>query len=301
MTTTGNKEKKLLLAVNPCAGQKRIQSKLSDIIGIFNRAGYKVYTYITEKSGDICQILCEDYNDIDLVVCAGGDGTFNETVAGVLSSKRDIPIGYIPAGSTNDFAASIELSTDFDQAARNIVPVNTEKMDIGLFDKRYFSYVASFGAFTRTSYTTPQELKNVLGHAAYILSGVQEISQLKPYHLKFELEDGTVMEDNYIFGAISNSTSLGGIVKLDRNIVNLQDGKMELILIREPESLIELTECIHSIRTHTYDSPMITFTNFKSIKINAPEDMDWTLDGEMEPGHENIEVKCLHNAINICK
>lgn len=293
--------KKVLLAVNPCAGQKKIQGKMTDIIGVFNRAGYKVYSFITEKSGDIERELLTDYDDIDIVVCAGGDGTFNETVSGVIKSHRNIPIGYIPAGSTNDFASSIDLSSDMEEAARNIVSGHTEKMDVGLFGDRYFSYVASFGAFTKTSYTTPQELKNVLGHAAYVLSGIQELSQLKPYNLKFELSDGNVIEGNFLFGAISNSTSLGGIMKLDSDLVDMQDGKMELILIKEPENLIELTECVHSIRKHTYDSPMIYFCNMESVKITAPDDMDWTLDGEMEPAHTEITVSCVHDAIEIRK
>lgn len=293
--------KKVLLAVNPCAGQKKIQGKMTDIIGVFNRAGYKVYSFITEKSGDIERELLTDYDDIDIVVCAGGDGTFNETVSGVIKSNRNIPIGYILAGSTNDFASSIDLSSDMEEAARNIVSGHTEKMDVGLFGDRYFSYVASFGAFTKTSYTTPQELKNVLGHAAYVLSGIQELSQLKPYKLKFELSDGNVIEGNFLFGAISNSTSLGGIMKLDSDLVDMQDGKMELILIKEPENLIELTECVHSIRKHTYDSPMICFCNMESVKITAPDDMDWTLDGEMEPAHTEITVTCVHDAIEIRK
>ena len=164
---------KLLLIINPCAGQKKAKKQLTEIIDIFNRSGFTVITHITSGSGD-AEAACIRYaGEVSRIVCCGGDGTFNETVSGVLKSGKDIPIGYIPAGSTNDFAASLQLSNDLLQAARDIVDGKPKHLDIGLFGKRYFSYVASFGAFTRTSYNTPQNLKNALGHTAYVLSGIQ--------------------------------------------------------------------------------------------------------------------------------
>ena len=292
--------KKLLLVMNPCAGQRKARKHLADIIDIFNRAGYMVTTHITEHSGDGETAVVRYAPEMDLVVCCGGDGTFNETISGVLKSGKDIPIGYIPAGSTNDFAASLRLSSDILQAARDIVDGETIHLDVGCFGGRYFSYVASFGAFTKTSYATPQNMKNALGHTAYILSGIQELSQVKKHHVRFELSDGTVVEDDFIFGAISNSTSVGGILTLAEDKVDLCDGRFELLLVRAPKDLAELAECVQALKRQTYECSMLTFINTDRVKISAPEDMDWTLDGEWEQGHSYIEAECLHRAVKVC-
>ena len=291
--------KRLLLIVNPSAGQKKARKYLLDIIEIFNRAGYIVTSHITEGSGDGETAVLRHASEMDLIVCCGGDGTFNETVSGVLKSGYDIPIGYIPAGSTNDFATSLHLSTDILQAARDIAGGKAVQLDVGSFGGRYFSYVASFGVFTKTSYTTPQSLKNTLGHAAYILSGIQELSQLKSHHVRFELQNGTVMEDDFIFGAISNSTSVGGILTLAEDKVDLCDGQFELLLVRKPRDLIELTECVQALKRQTYNSSLLTFINAEKVRITAPEEMDWSLDGEHEPGHIHIEAECLHKAVRV--
>ena len=290
---------KLLLIVNPCAGQKRAKKHLTEIIEIFNRAGYTVITHITASSGD-AEAACIKYaQSVDRIVCCGGDGTFNETISGVLKSGRDIPIGYIPAGSTNDFAASLQLSSNILEAAQDIVSGNIKRLDVGAFGDRYFSYVASFGAFTRTSYSTPQNLKNLLGHTAYVLSGIQELSQLRSYPLRFELPDGRCIEDKFIFGAISNSTSVGGILSLSPDLVDMSDGKFELLLIRAPKDLFELGECVKALQQKTYNCAMITFVNTSEVTISAPEEMPWTLDGEQEEGHSQIEVACLEHAIQV--
>lgn len=289
----------ILLIINPCAGQKKAKKLLSDIIDIFNRAGYTVITHITACSGD-AEAACIRYAElVDRVVCCGGDGTFNETVSGVLKSGKALPIGYIPAGSTNDFAASLHLSSNLLQAARDITQGTAEYVDVGRFGDRYFSYVASFGAFTRTSYTTPQGMKNILGHAAYVLSGIQELSQLRSYPLRFTLADGTVIDDRFIFGAISNTTSVGGILTLSSQQVNMADGEFELLLIRAPKDLLELSECVRALQQKTYNSTMITFVNTSRAVISAPKDMPWTLDGEQESGHNRVEVACLQHAIRV--
>lgn len=237
--------------------------------------------------------------DVDMVVCCGGDGTFNETISGILNSGVEVPVGYIPAGSTNDFAASLHLSQDILQAARDIVEGEATRLDVGRFAGRYFSYVASFGLFTRTSYTTTQFAKNILGHAAYVLNGIQELSQLKTYPVCFELPDGMVLEDDFLFGAISNSTSVGGVLKLAEEQVNMQDGKLELLLVRAPKDIFELRECVYALQQQTYNSAMLTFLSTPSVIVSAPRDMNWSLDGEMEHGHDCAEVECVHNAITI--
>ena len=289
--------KKMLLILNPCSGQRKANKLLTEIIDIFNRAGNTVITHITACAGDAETAALRYAPEVDHIVCCGGDGTFNETISGILKSGLDIPIGYIPAGSTNDVAASLGLNTNILQAARNIASGEPQPMDVGSFEGRYFSYIASFGAFTRTSYTTPQSLKNTLGHAAYLLSGIQELSQLRPYPVRMELPDGTVIEDNFIFGAVSNSTSIGGILTLSP--ADMRDGKFELLLIRAPKDLFELSDCVRALQQHTYDNPMITFMNVTSVKISAPKDMGWTLDGEQASGSDPLEVHCLQHAIRV--
>ena len=291
--------KRLLLIVNPRAGQLKAKKQLADIIDLFNRADFTVITHITAGGGD-AESACIRYAEhIDLVVCCGGDGTFNETVSGIIKCGKDIPIGYIPAGSTNDFANSLGLSSNIMQAARNIIEGTPKLVDVGLFGERYYSYVASFGVFTKTSYSTPQSMKNLMGHAAYVLSGIQELSQLRTYPLRFELPDGKVIEDAFIFGAVSNSTSVGGILTLSRDVVDMADGLFELLLVRAPKDLFELGDCVKALQQQTYNCSMLTFINTPSVKISAPEDMNWTIDGEPEKGHKQLEVSCLKHAIRV--
>lgn len=291
--------RKLLLIVNPYAGQRKAQRFLVDIIDVFNKAGFTVITHITAGPGDAEKACLRYAGFVDEIVCCGGDGIFNETVSGVNKSGRNIPIGYIPAGSTNDFASGIGLSGNLIQAAKDAVSGEVRCLDAGLFGTRIFSYVASFGMFTHTSYTTPQSLKNVLGHAAYVLSGIQELSQIRSYPLRFSLSDGSVIEDEFLFGAISNSTSVGGTLVLDAGLVDMSDGKLELLLIRVPKDLFELGECVRALQRRTYDCDMITLLSVDAVTVSAPEDMDWTIDGEREPGNAKIDVKCLHHAIRV--
>lgn len=293
--------KKLLLIINPSAGQRKANRLLTDIISMFNRANYQVTVHITECQGDAEGVVVQNAGAYDLLVCCGGDGTFNETVSGLLKVGLDIPIGYIPAGSTNDFATSLGLSTDILQATRDIVEGIAAPLDMGDFNGRYFSYVASFGAFTRASYATPQSMKNILGHAAYILSGIQELSQIKTHRLSFTLPDGSRIEDDFLFGAISNSTSMAGVLTLSPDRVDMQDGLFELLLVRAPRDLIELSDCIVALQKQTYQCAMMTFLSTSSVSVCAPEDMDWTLDGEHQFGCKEIHVNNLHHAVRVIR
>ena len=286
--------------MNPYAGMRKGAKALADIIAIFNRADYEVITYMTAGPGDGIQIVAKQASQVDLVVCAGGDGTFNETVNGLLASGCDTPVGYIPCGSTNDFASSLQLQTNPVKAAQAIVDGDVTRYDIGKFGDRYFSYVASFGAFTKTSYNTPQSVKNALGHTAYLLSCVQELSQIRKEHLLIETSD-QVIEDDFIFGAISNSTSVGGILTLDPKQVDMRDGKFELLLVRAPRDLLELSDCIRALQTQKYNYPMITFLSTSSLTVYANPEMDWSLDGERQAGSDRIFVENLYHAISIQK
>lgn len=291
--------KKLLLILNPCSGKKKASHALADVVNVFNRGGYDVTVYITAARGDATNVVAQRAPEFDLVVCAGGDGTFNETISGLLAGGHDTPIGYLPAGSTNDFASSLHLSKNLVEAARDIVEGTPRRLDVGRFNDRYFSYVASFGAFTRASYATSQNVKNALGHLAYLLSGIKELAYIRSRRLRFTLDDGRVLEDEYIFGAISNSTSVAGILTLSEDLVDMNDGVFELLLVRKPENLLELNDCVLALTTQDYHTPMLTFTSARSVEIEAPEDMDWTLDGEREPGRAHCRAENLHDAIRI--
>ena len=290
---------KILFVMNPKAGTKKAQKYLADILGEFCGAGHTVITHVTAGPGDAIQAVIRYSKEVDLVVCCGGDGTFNETVNGIMQCGIHVPIGYIPAGSTNDFAASLKLPTQPIKAARAILEGKPVRYDIGQFGSRYFSYVASFGAFTKASYATPQSVKNALGHTAYLLGGLQEISQIRPFHVRFDLDDGQVIEDDFIFGAISNSTSVGGILTLDPKQVDMQDGKFELFLVRAPKDVLELSECAKALTEQKYNCKVITFCSASRITVTAPPDMNWTLDGEMEPGHDTVSVENLHHSIRL--
>ena len=290
--------KKLLLIMNPFAGQKRANKFLPDILSLYNRAGYDVTAYMTGGPGDAIQTVQRLAPEMDLVVCCGGDGTLNETISGVMRSGVDVPTGYIPAGSTNDFANSLKLSGNIMQAAQDILDGTPTPYDVGDFGGRYFSYVASFGAFTRSSYTTPQSVKNALGHTAYLLEGIQEISQIRKEHIRMEM-DGQVVEDDFLFGAISNSTSVGGILTLDPRQVDMGDGMFEVLLVRAPRSLTEISECILAVQSQKYNCGMITFRSASHVRVYADQTMPWTLDGEKEEGRSLIEVRNLHHAIRL--
>lgn len=291
--------KKLLILMNPCSGKKKAGSHLWEIISIFNRADYEVTVHITAEQGDAANVIAKHGTSYDLLVCIGGDGTFNEVVTGLATLDRKPPIGYIPAGSTNDFAGSLHLSKNILTAAHDIVKGHVHPLDIGQFNDRYFSYIASFGVFTKTSYSTPQSLKNLLGHTAYVLESVKELASIRSHHLRFTTADGTVFEDDYIFGAISNSTSVAGVLTLDPTLVDMNDGLFELLLVRKPQSLLEISDCILALTTQDYNSPMLTFVSTPSVEIEAPEDLNWTLDGEFQKGSSHCSVINCHSAINI--
>lgn len=294
-------EKSMLFVMNPVSGQKKANRYLAEILQLFNEAGYKVTAFMTTGPGTASGAVERWSKEHDLVVCCGGDGTLNETITGLLRCGAQTPVGYIPAGTTNDFATSLKLSTNPLQAARDIVEGQPIAFDVGRFGKRFFSYVASFGAFTKASYQIPQDVKNALGHAAYVLGGISELSQIRKEHIWAEL-DGMELEDDFLFGAICNATSIGGILTLDPKQVDMGDGLFEVLLLRNPRNLEEIAECIQAVQSQKYNCEMLTFRSARHIRIRASADMPWSLDGEREDGHEEIEIENLHHAIRlVCK
>lgn len=292
--------KKMLFILNPCAGMRKATKALADILSVFNRADYDVRVYVTAGPQDAVSAVERLAPGMDLVVCCGGDGTFNETIAGLLEAGIDLPIGYIPAGSTNDFANSLKLTGDPIAAARQITEGAEEHYDVGQFGNRFFSYVASFGAFTKASYATPQYVKNALGHTSYMLEGIRELSQIRKTHARLEL-DGDVLEDDYLFGAVCNSTSVGGILTLDPNQVDMRDGMFEVLLVRAPRDLSEITECILAVQKQQYNCRMMTFRSAKEVKVYTDGELSWTLDGEKASSRDAVTVTNLHHAIRLVK
>ena len=292
--------KKLLFIMNPFAGQKKANKVLPEILMLFTEAGYEINMSMTTGPGCATRLAAERGGRADLVVCCGGDGTLNETISGLLTAGLNVPVGYIPSGTTNDFASSLKLSHNPIQAARDIIEGQPVAFDIGKFADRYFCYVASFGAFTKASYAGPQTVKNALGHTAYVLGGISELSQIRNEHVRMEI-DGEVVEDDFLFGAICNSTSVGGILTLPPDRVDMRDGVFEVMLIRAPRNINEIPECILAVQNQTYNCGMITFRPAKSVKITADPLMTWTLDGERAEGNREFPVENLHHAVQIVK
>ena len=230
--------KKLLLIMNPKSGTMLAPKHLAEIIGSLSGAGYMTEVLMTTGHGDARDFAAEYGGSVDTVVVSGGDGTLNEVIDGLISEGHDTPIGYIPAGSTNDFANSIGLPKGINECVETILHGSAKPVDIGSFNGRYFSYVASFGAFTSVTYSVPQNIKNIFGHAAYVMSGVTELANLKPIHAKVTADKGTpgekVLEGDYLIGAVCNSKSIGGILHLDKLDVDMNDGLMEVMMVKMP-------------------------------------------------------------------
>ena len=270
------------------------------IVSTLSDGGYDVFLMMTSKRGD-AKTWAETYGkDFDLIVACGGDGTFNEVVSGNLSGANR-PLGYIPCGSTNDFAASIGLSSDIPTAAHNIVKGSENVFDAGSFGGRPFTYDASFGAFTRTSYTTSQNFKNIVGHLAYIVEGGLDLKNLKPEFVSFEV-NGEIHEGNYIFGAVSNSTSLGGILSISTDIVDMNDGRFEVMLIKYPENAQQLSKIVQAVLSKQYaECEMIEFFSCERLAVLKNPSGGWSLDGEFEEGADGIFIENKNTAIKQIK
>lgn len=284
--------RKMMFIINPVSGKKMIIRYLPDVIRIFMDAGYLVTAMVTSRRGEAAELAsryCEEY---DLVVCAGGDGTLNEIVTGLARANSSLPVGYIPCGSTNDFAVSRGLSSEILTAASKAVSGQVACYDIGQFENRFFTYIAAFGAFASVSYNTDQNLKNTFGRTAYIMSGLLELSAIQPIHLRFTV-DGTVIEDNFAFGAVCNTTSIGGTLTLPSSRIDPSDGFLELLLVRMPNDLIDLDEIVHGLFEQDYSSPLLEFIPAKNILVESIDPIEWSLDGEAGGAYTSIRISSM--------
>lgn len=292
-------DRKLLLIINPVSGKKAIVRVLPQVVRIFMNAGYLVTTMVTAEQGDATAFVEQYGKSFDRIVCAGGDGTLNETITGLMRAGLVVPVGYIPCGSTNDFASSHDLTLDIEGAARQIAKGRPSPIDVGLFQNRCFSYVAAFGAFSALSYNTDQTLKNLMGHAAYLLGGLKELSQIKPIRLQLTVDD-IPYEGDFIFGAVCNTLSIGGSLSLPYEIVDMSDGLMDLLLVRMPEDLIELDEIVHGLVEQDYSSPLLELIHAKEITAVSPVPLDWALDGEAGGTYESVHIGVLPGFLKLC-
>ncbi len=278
-------DSKLLLIINPNAGNGRVLDAEAEVQEIFNNAGYRVERRYTEGLKHATQLSAEEGANYDLLVCCGGDGTLSEVANGLMAIPQENrpDLGYLPAGTTNDVARSLSISMNIKEAALDIINGKRQPFDIGQFNDRYFVYVASFGAFTATSYSTPQSLKNVLGHLAYILEGIKDLRSIKPYPLSIETDERQLNEE-FIFGAVSNSRSIAGLLSLDEELVSFDDGLFEVLLVRPPSDARALMSIINALRTRNYSGPWVSLLQTRSIRFISEEALDWSLDGEHVAG-----------------
>lgn len=291
--------KKLIIIANPCSGKAKIKNDLLKIVQIFSQADYDVTVYPTKSRGDATQKAASlKEGEFDRIVICGGDGTLNEVITGVMQSNIRCTIGYIPLGTLNEWSSGLKISRNAITAASDIVTGTEIDLDIGKFNGRYFSYTASFGAFTEASYSASQDIKNVLGQAAYLFEGIKSLANIKPIHLKFSC-NGKEIEDDYLFGAVSNSMSVGGIVKFKDSLVKLDDGEFEVLLIKNPSSILQFQSILEGIIRKDLDRKGIEFFHTSQITVTGGKDVAWTLDGEYAPGEDTVTLTNMHSALHL--
>ena len=290
--------KKLLFVYNPNAGKGLLKPKVSDVVDIFVKAGYEVVIYPTQSYLDGYKKIKKMSDDFDMVVCSGGDGTLDEVVTGMMKRKKRVPIGYIPTGTTNDFANSLHISKDILKAAHIAVHGKPYACDIGTFNNDIFVYVAAFGLFTDVPYQTDQTLKNMIGHTAYVLEGAKRLLNIPSYKIKIT-HDGEVLEDEFMVGLVTNSKSVAGVKGLTGKSVEFNDGEFEVMLIKKPRNPIEVQEILTSMLIDSFDTKYMYTFKAKNITFESVEEIPWTLDGEFGGQHAYVEICNRKQAIEI--
>ena len=295
--------KKLLFVYNPRAGKEMLKPRLSDVLDIFVKAGYEVTVHPTQAYRDAYyQIKEYEVGKYDLIACSGGDGTIDEVATGMMKrremGKDVVPVGYSPAGTTNDFAKSLHIPRKPLAAADNAVKGVPFPCDIGKFNDSVFVYIAAFGIFTDVSYETDQAVKNVLGHMAYILEGAKRIFNIPSYKIKVE-HDGEVIEDEFIFGMVTNSRSVGGFSNMVGKNIVFDDGLFEVTLIKTPKNPIALQEIIAALLIEQVDTKHMYTFKTKKITFDSVEEIPWTLDGEFGGEQDYVEIENVQKAMEI--
>ncbi len=290
--------KKMLLFVNPAAGREEMRHSLMDVISKFTAAGFDVICHPTQKPQDITEVIAAVGSSYDIVVTCGGDGTLNETVAGLMRLKKRPILGYIPTGTVNDFASSLNIPKTIPEAVETIIHGVPFPVDMGGFNDRYFTYVAAFGAFTKVSYATPRASKQALGRTAYLLEGVRSLSDIRPIHVRAVAGD-RVIEDDVLLGMVTNATSVGGFKALDDDIVKMNDGLNELILVRATKDLVEFNALLGSLILRDFTPERYHILQAEQVTLDFQEDVPWTLDGEFGGETRHAEIVNIPTPLRI--
>ena len=293
--------KKVLFIFNPVSGKSQIRTDLVDILEILSRRDYVITCYPTRCKGDARNLIRNRKDDYLYVVCAGGDGTLDEVVSGMMENleKPFIPIGYIPAGTTNDFAASLGIPSDMKAAAKVVAEGSTFLCDLGRFNEdSYFTYVAAFGLFTETSYQTPQDLKNILGHMAYVLQGMMDLGNIRTYHFRAESDEFSAVDD-FVFGMITNSRSVGGFPDITGSEVDMSDGLFEVTLIKMPQNILELNDIVQYLGGMADASDLVYRFKTSHLVMESDEPVRWTRDGEFGGTFKRVELDNLNKKLKI--
>jgi diacylglycerol kinase (ATP) len=294
------KNNKALLIVNPKAGLQGAKTNIFNIINILSKK-YDITVHLTEYSGDAADTTAEA-EEFDTVICCGGDGTVSQVLEGSAKLSHPIKIGYIPCGTTNDLATAIGIPKNISAAAEAIVKGVPIAHDVGQFGAdRRFIYTATFGAFAKTSYQTPQDMKNLLGHLAYLLSGIQELGNIRKYKVKLGYDGGVYEADDIILCAVMNSTSIGGVLKLPKDEVDFADGKFEILMIKAPANIFELNELIGALTKSDFGNKNIVYLKSGEINVKTKTKAAWTIDGENAGEHTDVDIKCLRHAASFIR
>ena len=292
-------EKKLMLIVNPAAGKGGYKQNFGEALNVLDKGGYRTTLFFTSGRGEATRFAAEYGMEYDTVACVGGDGTLSEVISGLMQLKNPPPLGYFPMGTTNDVATTLELpKNDTVGAAQRILYGSPHAYDIGRFgDNEYFAYIAAFGAFTETSYITPQDQKKALGHLAYLLQGISQLPKIESIHTRIEYDCG-VIEEDLLYGSMSNSTSVAGVLHLPEAMVSLGDGMSELLLVKSPVSIEDLGDIAASVLTQRYDIGGLTILHTKKAKFTFDKPVAWTRDGEAGGEYQEITLTNRQAAIN---
>lgn len=278
-----------MLIVNPVSGKGLIKNYLLPLTEKLCANGEPCTVFVTSKHGDATELANKYGGDYDILVCNGGDGTLNEVVNGImpLPAEKRPTVGYLPLGTTNDMAASFRFPKAPEEVIAHIGEHDTITVDVGQFGDVYFGYVAAFGSFTDIPFQTPQDLKNTWGYMAYVVSALNSLPTLHPTHARITWEGG-VIEDDFIMGAVMNSTSVAGFIKLPEEDVALDDGLLEVLLIRSPKSPIELNNAVADVLSREFNTDMVTLLHTKKVRFEFLSPVTWTLDGENGGAHEDV-------------
>jgi len=287
----------MMLIINPHSGRGLSKTALGTIVSKLCDADHSVTVFFAhDKTPE--ELVHEHAGNHDLAVCVGGDGTLSGVISGLLRAGVSIPVGYIPAGTANDVATTLALSRDPSIAAQKIIEGIPKAIDVGNMLNRYFTYIAAFGAFTGVAYLTPQNAKRALGHLAYVLGGIADVATIKPRHTIVEY-DGNRIEGDFIFGSVTNSTSVAGFIKLNPKRVNLSDGEFEILLVKQPLVLADFLDILSSVTAHTYDGDNVNMLHASNVKFIFDEEVPWTVDGEDGGKHKTVEITNHNKAIEI--